>query len=233
MGKHTKQFLSAKDQVDGQTPYELEEALALVRRTARAKFSETVDVAFRLGVDPRKGEQQVRGTVVLPHGTGKTPRVAAFAQGEAAREAEQAGADVVGAEELVQRVESGWSDFDVLVAHPDMMKMVARLGKKLGPRTPNKKSGTVSENLGQTVRELKLGKVEFRTDRGGIVHSVLGKSSFEPDQLRENFVALLDSIVRAKPPSAKGTYLRSITLSATMGPGVKVDPQRALAMIRR
>ena len=208
---------------------DLTKAAGLVKETARAKFDETVEMAVRLGVDPRHADQVVRGAVVLPHGTGKAPRVLVFAKGDKAREAEAAGADHVGADELIARVQEGWLDFDVAVATPDMMGAVSRLGRILGPRglMPNPKAGTVSEDVANAIREIKAGKIEFRTDRTGIIHAPVGKASFTAEQLAENARTLYDALIAAKPEGAKGQYVRSITLSTTMGPGVKVNVSAA------
>jgi large subunit ribosomal protein L1 len=203
------------------------EASAIVKGTARAKFDETIEIHVRLGVDPKKSDQNVRGTVILPHGTGRTVRVIAFAKGDKAKDAEAAGADVVGDQDLIDRVKAGFSEFDVAVATPDMMGAVgSNLGRILAQKMPNPKSGTVSPNIGAAIRDIKAGKVEYRLDKSGIVHTIVGKASFGEQQLAENVATLLDAIVRAKPSAAKGTYLRSITLASTMGPGVKVDPNR-------
>jgi len=227
MAQTSKGYRAAAAKVDRERQYPLVEALTLARGTARAKFDETVEVAARIGVDPRKADQNVRGTVVLPHGTGKTVRVAVFAKGDKAREAEAAGADVVGAEDLVKRIsEEGWLEFDKAVATPDMMGMVGRLGKILGPRglMPNPKVGTVTLDVARAVQELKGGKVEYRVDKAGNVHVPVGKVSFSEQQLLDNVNSLLDGLVRAKPVSAKGPYLLRVTVSTTMGPGVRVDP---------
>jgi large subunit ribosomal protein L1 len=227
MAHESKGYRAAAAKIDRERRYQLHEAIALARQTARAKFDETVELAVRLGVDPRKAEQNVRGTVVLPHGTGKTVRVAVFAKGEKAREAEAAGADVVGGEELVKRIsEEGWLEFDKAIATPDMMGLVGRLGKILGPRglMPNPKVGTVTMDVARAVQELKGGKVEYRVDRAGNVHVPVGKVSFSEQDLVDNAAALLDSLLRAKPASAKGSYLLNVTVSTTMGPGVRVDP---------
>jgi large subunit ribosomal protein L1 len=224
MKKHGKKFLAARQQVEDR-PYALNEALPLVQKIKFAKFDETVALSIRLGVDPKHADQMVRGTVVLPHGLGKSKRVLVIAGADKQREATEAGADAVGGEEVVDRIAGGWLDFDAVVATPDMMRVVGKLGKVLGPRglMPNPKTGTVTPNVAQAVKEIKAGKVEFRVDKGGIVHAPVGKTSFAPESLIENASALLDSIVRAKPAAAKGKYLRSITVSSTMGPGVKVD----------
>jgi large subunit ribosomal protein L1 len=223
----SKGYRSAVTKIDRQRKYSLPEAVGLARGTARAKFDETVELAVRIGVDPRKADQNVRGTVVLPHGTGKAVRVAVFAKGDKAREAEAAGADVVGAEDLVKRIsEEGWTEFDKAVATPDMMGMVGRLGKILGPRglMPNPKVGTVTMDVGRAVQELKGGKVEYRVDRAGNVHVPVGKVSFSEQQLLDNANALLESVIRAKPAAAKGSYVLNVAVSTTMGPGVRVDP---------
>jgi large subunit ribosomal protein L1 len=203
------------------------EATALVKQNAKAKFDETVEIHIRLGVDPKKSDQNVRGTVVLPHGTGRKVRVIAFAKGDKAKEALAAGADVVGEADLIDRVKAGFADFDVCVATPDMMGAVgSNLGRILAQKMPNPKSGTVTANIGAAIRDIKAGKVEYRLDKSGIVHTIVGKASFGEAELVENVTTLLDALIRAKPSAAKGTYLRSITLTSTMGPGVKVDPNR-------
>jgi large subunit ribosomal protein L1 len=229
MAKLSKRQRQWAELVDANRLYDVDEAIALIKQLARAKFDETVEVAVRLGVDPRHSDQMVRGAVVLPHGTGRTARVAVFAKGDKAKEAEEAGADVVGAEDLVERVQGGWLDFDTAVATPDMMGLVGRLGKILGPRglMPNPKTGTVTFDVRNAVREIKAGKVEFRTEKAGIVHAPIGKASFGEAALRENFVTLLDALVKAKPQAAKGQYIRTITISSTMGPGVHVNPATA------
>lgn len=224
-GKKYRQAMAA---VDRTKLYEAAEAVELIKQTAAAAFDETVEVAVRLGVDPRHADQQVRGAVVLPNGTGRTARVLVFAKGEKAKEAEEAGADFVGAEEMVQKIQEGWLDFDVAVATPDMMGQVGRLGRVLGPKglMPNPKTGTVTFEVAQAVKEIKQGKVEYRTDKVGIIHAPLGKVSFSTEALHENFRVLIDALVKAKPAAAKGQYLRSVTLSSTMGPGIKVNPVR-------
>jgi large subunit ribosomal protein L1 len=205
--------------------YGLAEAMPLVKKAAFAKFDETVEIAVRLGVDPKHADQMVRGTVVLPHGLGKSKRVIVIASGEKVREAREAGADEVGGEDLVQKIQGGWMEFDAVIATPDMMKSVGRLGKILGPRglMPNPKTGTVTMDVERAVREIKAGKVEFRVDKGGIVHCPVGKVSFDAEKLAENASALISSILKAKPPTAKGKYVKSIVVSSTMGPGVPVD----------
>ncbi|MCX7014094.1 MAG: 50S ribosomal protein L1 [Candidatus Sumerlaeota bacterium] len=222
--KAGKNIRAARAAVDHNRQYELPDAVALLKKVRFAKFDESVDMDIRLGVDPRAADQQVRGSLTLPHGTGKTVRVAVFAQGEKLAEAEAAGADVCGGADLVQRVQEGFLEFDAAVATPDMMRDVGKLGKILGPRgmMPNPKAGTVTMNIAQTVKELKAGKIEYRVDRFGIVHNTVGKSSFSEQQLHENAKALLDAIVRARPAAAKGQYLRSVTLSSTMSPGIRI-----------
>lgn len=226
MTKHGKAYEDGVKRYDVERLYPPAEAFELVTSMAGKKFDESVDVAFRLGVDPRKAEQMIRGTVSLPHGTGKSVRVAVFAQGDAARDAEAAGADVVGADDLITRVEGGFLDFDVAIATPDLMGQVGKLGRTLGPRglMPNPKTGTVTTDIGKAVAEFKAGKVEYRTDRYGNVHVPVGKASFEARQLLENYHAVLDEILRAKPAAAKGKYVRSAVASSTMGPGVRIDP---------
>jgi large subunit ribosomal protein L1 len=221
-----KKYDDASKRFDRARLYQPNEALDVVKSLSTRKFDETVEVAFRLGVDPRKADQMLRGTVSLPAGTGKDVRVAVFAAGDAAREAEAAGADVVGADDLVQRVQGGFLDFDVAIATPDLMGQVGRLGRVLGPRglMPNPKTGTVTPDVGRAVSEFKGGKVEYRTDRHGNVHVPIGKVSFTGDALMQNFGAVLDEIVRAKPAAAKGRYIKSITTSSTMGPGVRIAP---------
>ncbi len=223
-----KKYAEAVKMVDKAKLYDPAEAFETVKQAARAKFDETVDVAVRLGVDVRHADQQLRGAVVLPAGTGVTRRVLVFAKGEKAKEAEAVGADMVGAEEYVTKIQEGWLDFDVAVATPDMMGMVGRLGKILGPKgmMPNPKTGTVTFDVANAVREIKAGKIEYRTDKTGIVHARIGKVSFDTDKLAENFRTFMDVIVKAKPAAAKGQYLKSITISSTMGPGVRVNPTK-------
>ena len=227
-----KTYRAALAKIDRNQRYPLEEGLRLVRETARAKFDETVEMAVRLGVDPRQADQNVRGTVTLPHGMGKPVRVLAFAKGEKEKEAQEAGADFVGAEDIVKKISEGWLDFDKAVATPDMMGAVGRIGKILGPRglMPNPKTGTVTVEIGKAVKEIKAGKLEYRVDKAGIVHVPLGKASFQAEQLIDNAKAVLNSILRAKPASAKGNYIKGITLSTTMGPGVKVELSQVRAM---
>ena len=229
-----KKYTAARQQIEDRV-YALDEALPLVQKIKFAKFDETVALSIRLGVDPKHADQMVRGTVVLPHGLGKSKRVLVIASADKQKEAEEAGADVIGGEELVDRIAGGWIDFEAVVATPDMMRVVGKLGKVLGPRglMPNPKTGTVTPNVGQAVKEIKAGKVEFRVDKTGIVHAPVGKTSFPPQNLIDNASALLDSIVKAKPPAAKGKYLRSITVSSTMGPGVKIDEVRVADAAKR
>ncbi|HEV3086800.1 MAG TPA: 50S ribosomal protein L1 [Candidatus Elarobacter sp.] len=230
MRKHGKRFRTLATAYDATRLYDPQEATQIVKRNANAKFNETIEIHIKLGVDPKKSDQNVRGTVNLPHGTGRTVRVIAFARGDAAKAAEAAGADVVGEADLIERVKGGFADFDVAVATPDMMPSIGKeLGRILAQKMPNPKAGTVSPNIAQAVRDIKAGKVEYRLDKTGIVHTIVGKASFEENQITENLGVLLDAIVRAKPSAAKGTYLRSITLTSTMGPGVKVDPTRIKA----
>jgi large subunit ribosomal protein L1 len=221
--KHEREWQALYDK---RRLYEPEEAVRLVKSLSRARFDESVDVAVRLGVDPRHSDQMVRGAVVLPHGTGKPVRVAVFAKGEKAKEAEEAGADIVGAEDLIERIQGGWLEFDTAVATPDMMGLVGRLGKILGPRglMPNPRTGTVTFEVRQAVREIKAGKVEFRTEKAGIVHVPIGRVSFSETALLDNFTTLMDALLKAKPQAAKGQYVRSVTISSTMGPGIHVNP---------
>ncbi|MGB9792557.1 MAG: 50S ribosomal protein L1 [Thermacetogeniaceae bacterium] len=230
MPKRGKKYLAAAEKVEKGKLYEPAEALALVKEIAPANFDETVEVAVRLGIDTRHADQQVRGTVVLPHGTGKTRKVLVFAKGDKAQEAEEAGADYVGAEELIAKIQDGWLDFDVAIATPDMMGQVGRLGKLLGPRglMPNPKTGTVTFDIARTVKEFKGGKVEYRADKTGIVHVPIGKVSFPVEKLKENYVTLIDALIKSKPAAARGQYLKSITVSSTMGPGIKVNPMAKL-----
>jgi large subunit ribosomal protein L1 len=226
MSGRGKKYEEAKKRVDLTKRYDLDGGIQLLKETARAKFDESVDMAIRLGVNPKHSDQMVRGTVVLPNGVGKSVKVLVFAKGEKEKEAKEAGADLVGAEDLVERITGGWTDFDKAIATPDMMGTVGKLGKILGPRglMPNPKVGTVTFDVGRAVKELKAGRVEFKVEKTGIIHATVGKISFDPDRLKENVLALMDVIVRAKPASSKGTYLRSIAISTTMGPGIKLDP---------
>ncbi|KUJ90094.1 MAG: 50S ribosomal protein L1 [Thermoanaerobacter thermocopriae] len=225
--KRGKKYLESLKLYDKTQQYSSDEALDIVLKTAKANFDETIDLAVRLGVDPRHADQQVRGTVVLPHGTGKSVKVLVFAKGEKAKEAEAAGADYVGAEELVAKIQNeNWFDYDVVVATPDMMGVVGRLGKILGPKglMPNPKSGTVTFDLEKAIKEIKAGKIEYRVDKAGIIHVPIGKKSFGKEKLLENFRAVMDAIIKSKPAAAKGQYIKSVVLSSTMGPGVKVNP---------
>ena len=229
MAKKSKKYVEALGKIDRTKLYESKEALTLVSEIATAKFDETVEAHIKLGVDSRHADQQVRGAIVLPHGTGKTKKVLVFAKGEKAKEAEAAGADFVGAEDLVQKIQKeNWFDFDVVVATPDMMGVVGRLGRVLGPKglMPNPKSGTVTFDVTKAVEEIKAGKVEYRLDKSNIIHVAIGKVSFGGEKLAENFNVLMNAIIKAKPSAAKGQYLRSISVTSTMGPGVKINPAR-------
>lgn len=225
MAKHGKKFFEAREKFDRALRFSFVDGLTAALGAAYAKFDETVDVAVRLGVDPRHADQMVRGTVVLPHGTGKSVRVAVFAKGEKEKEALDAGADFVGSDDLVEKIQGGWTDFDRAVATPDMMGTVGKLGRILGPRglMPNTKSGTVTFDLAKAVKEIKAGKIEFRVDKGGVVHAPIGKMSFGVEKLKENLDALMDTLVRLKPATAKGTYIKGATVATTMGPGVRLD----------
>jgi large subunit ribosomal protein L1 len=225
MAQHGKKISSARQSVDKTKRYELREALQLVQELSYARFDESVEIAVRLGVNPRHADQMVRGSVVLPHGVGRVPRVLVFAKGDKEREAREAGADFVGGDDLAQQITDGWLDFDRTAATPDMMSVVGKLGKILGPRglMPNPRTGTVSPDIGQVVREIKSGKIEFRVDRAGIIHVGIGKVSFELEALEENATALLETLARVKPATSKGKYMKGIALSSTMGPGIKVD----------
>jgi large subunit ribosomal protein L1 len=233
MKKHGKKFAAARQQVPDRAQT-IEDAVPLVQKLKFAKFDETVELAMRLGVDPKHADQMVRGTVVLPHGLGKSKRVLVIAGPDKQKEGQEAGADHVGGEEVVERIQGGWMDFDAVVATPDMMRAVGKLGKVLGPRglMPNPKTGTVTPNIAQAVREIKAGKVEFRVDKTGIVHAPVGKTSFPAQSLIENAHALVDSVVKAKPAAAKGKYLRSITISSTMGPGVDIDTAQVMEAVK-
>ena len=230
MATVSKRYQEAHEKVDCLSKYGLDEAIQLVKQTASANFDETVELHLKLGADPAKGEQTVRGTMVLPHGSGKVPRVAVFAPGEMAQEVRDAGADRVGDEDLVEAIEQGWDEFDILVAHPQLMGMLGgRLGPILGPRMPSKKAGNITPDLAQAVAQLKSGRMEYRMDRGGVVHVPVGKTSFSEEQLKENIVALLDTINAARPAGVSGRFLHSATLAATMGPGITLDLDNALA----
>ncbi len=225
---HGKRYKTLAANYDKKALFAPVEAIDLVKKNANAKFNETVEIHIRLGVDPKKSDQNVRGTVLLPHGTGRTVRVIAFAKGDNAKAAQDAGADHVGDQDLIDKLKGGFTEFDVAVATPDMMALVGKeLGRILAQKMPNPKAGTVSANIAGAIRDIKAGKVEFRLDKTAIIHTIVGKSQFDANQLLENVNTLLDAIVRAKPAAAKGTYIKSITLTSTMGPGVKVDPSRA------
>jgi large subunit ribosomal protein L1 len=226
MAKKGKKYQEAAKLVDRQKSYEAAEAIELVKKTATAKFDESVEVAVRLGVDPKKADQQVRGAVVLPHGTGKTQRVLVFAKGEKAKEAEAAGADFVGDTDYINKIQQGWFDFDVIVATPDMMAEVGRLGRVLGPKglMPNPKTGTVTFEVEKAVNDIKAGKVEYRVDKAGNIHVPIGKVSFDNEKLAENLGTIVDTLLKVKPAAAKGTYVRNVAISSTMGPGIKVNP---------
>jgi large subunit ribosomal protein L1 len=230
---HGRRHRESVAQVDREREYQPAEAVALVKSLASAKFDESVELHVRTGLNVRHADEQLRGTIALPHGLGKDVRIAVFAQGDKAREAEDAGADVVGAEDLAKRVQEGFTDFDVAIATPDLMSVVGRLGRILGPagKMPNPKVGTVTMDVGKAVEESKAGKVEYRTDRTAIVHMLIGKTSFDDRRLLENYAAIVEELIRAKPAAAKGRYLRTLTLSSTMGPGVKVDPSRTRDII--
>ena len=233
MGRHGKAYLDAREKLDREHEYSPAEAISLIKELGPAKFDESIEVHVRTGLKVRHADEQLRGTLALPNGLGKDVKVAVFAQGDKAREAEEAGADVVGAEDLAQRVQDGFDDFDTAIATPDLMPVVGRLGRILGPRgkMPNPRVGTVTMDVGRAVQEAKAGKVEYRTDRNAIVHLVIGKRSFDDRRLLENYAAVIDELIRAKPSAAKGRYLRTITLSSTMGPGIKVDPSRTRDII--
>lgn len=229
-----KRYSASLQTFDRHEVYDVKEAMELVIKTATAKFDETIEAHIRLGVDPRHADQNVRGTVVLPHGTGRSVRVAVFAKGDKAKEAEESGADIVGAEDLAEKIQGGWLDFDIAVATPDMMGVVGRLGRVLGPKglMSNPKSGTVTFDIAKAIKDIKAGKVEFRVDKQAIVHVPIGKASFGPEKLEENFLALMSAIIKAKPAAAKGNYLRKIALASTMGPGVRVSTADVLNTAR-
>jgi large subunit ribosomal protein L1 len=234
MGKHGKRYLEGAKLVTADTLYDPADAIRLLKQMPKAKFDENIDVAIRLGIDPKQADQQVRGTVALPAGTGKSVRVLVFAKGEKAKEAEAGGADYVGAEDFVEKIQGGWTDFDVAIATPDLMSLVGRLGRVLGPRglMPNPKAGTVTFDISKAVKEIKAGKIEYRVEKAGILHTGIGKASFTEEQLLANLMALLEAVVRAKPASSKGQYLRSVALSTTMGPVVRVDPAKVEATLK-
>ena len=228
MARHGKSYADARQRFDREREYEPAEAIALVKQLSKAKFDESVEVHVRTGLNVRHADEQLRGTIALPNGLGKNVKVAVFAQGDKAREAEEAGADIVGADDLAARIQDGFDDFDVAIATPDLMPVVGRLGRILGPagKMPNPKVGTVTMDVAKAVGESKAGKVEYRTDRNAIVHLVIGKRDFEEQRLLENYAAVIEELIRAKPSAAKGRYIRSVTFASTMGPGIKVDPSR-------
>src|SRR5512139_3894993 len=234
MATRGKKYLGARDKVDRNKRYALEEGVKTLLETAYAKFDEGVDLAIRLGVDPKKADQMVRGTVVLPHGIGKKVRVLVFAKGQKEKEAQDAGADYIGAEDLVEKIQGGWLDFDRAIATPDVMGLVGRLGKVLGPRglMPNPKTGTVTFEVGKAVREFKGGKIEFRVEKAGIIHVPFGKASFTAQQLVDNAMAVLDALMRAKPSASKGRYVQGVSISSTMGPGIRVDANAVQALVK-
>jgi len=233
MAKRGKTYVEAKQRFDREREYEPAEAITLLKQLKRAKFNESVEVHVRTGLNVRHADEQLRGTIALPNGLGKEVKIAVFAQGDKAREAEEAGADMVGAEDLAKRIQEGFDDFDVAIATPDMMPIVGRLGRILGPagKMPNPKVGTVTMDVAKAVQESKSGKIEYRTDRTAIVHLVIGKSDFEERLLLENYAAVMDELIRAKPSAAKGRYIRSVTFATTMGPGIKVDPSRTRDLV--
>jgi large subunit ribosomal protein L1 len=233
MAKHGKSYVEALAKVDRMREYTPHEAVKLMKETKRVKFDESVEVHFRTGLNVRHADEQLRGTIALPHGLGKEVKIAVFAKGDKAKEAEEAGADIVGAEDLAAKVQDGWMDFDIAIATPDMMPIVGRLGRILGPsgKMPNPKVGTVTMDVAKAVQESKAGKVEYRTDRTAIVHMTVGKTSFSDEQLLENYQAVLEELIRAKPSAAKGKYIRTVTLASTQGPGIKVDPSRTKDLI--
>jgi large subunit ribosomal protein L1 len=235
MPKHGKKYKASREKIDRLKKYPVDEGLGLVKEMATAKFDETVDMALNLGVNPKYSDQMVRGAVVLPHGTGKSVRVAVFAKGDKAKEAEEAGADIVGAEDLVEKIQGGFLDFDKTIATPDMMKIVGKLGKILGTRglMPNPKVGTVTFDIAKAVKETKAGKAEFRVEKEGILHVAVGKASFSAEQLKDNVAALIEAVMKAKPASAKGAYLKSAAISSTMGPGVKLDVNDLASLVTR
>jgi large subunit ribosomal protein L1 len=234
MARIGKKYIEARNKVDSQKKYSFEDAISLVLDCKYSKFDESVDVAFRLGVDPRHADQMVRGSVILPHGTGKTTRVLVFAKGDKEKEAQEAKADFVGAEDLAEKIQGGWLAFDKVIATPDMMGLVGKLGRILGPRglMPNPKLGTVTFDVAKTVGEMKAGRIEFRVDKTGIVHCSVGRSSFGKEKLQDNLKALLEVVWKLKPSSSKGTYIKGVALSSTMGPGVRIDPVDAVALVK-
>ncbi|MDI9585342.1 MAG: 50S ribosomal protein L1 [Acidobacteriota bacterium] len=232
MPKHSRRFVELNKQVDKQRRFTAQEAISTLKRLSNAKFDESIELHLKMGADPSKGDQTVRGTTTLPHGTGKVPRVAVFAEGDGARAAEEAGADRVGGEDLVAAIQEGWDEFDILVAQPQMMRIIGPLGRKLGPRMPNKKAGNITDDVGTAVRELKGGKLEYRMDRGAGIHVGIGKVSFSEEQLLENLFHLVTVIQRARPASVTGKFIRAAALSSTMGPGMKLDVDALIAQTR-
>lgn len=230
MAKHGKKYNEAMKLVDRENNYSAKEAISILKSMPSAKFDESIDVAFRLGVDPRHADQQIRNAIVLPHGTGKSRSVLVFASGDKAKEAEAAGADFVGAEDMVEKIQQGWTDFDVAVATPDMMAQVGKIGRILGPKglMPNPKTGTVTMDVAKAVEEVKAGKIEYRVEKAGIIHAPIGKKSFSEEQIYDNLVALYDALLKAKPEAQKGIYMRSITISSTMGPGIPINPDHVI-----
>jgi len=232
MPKHSRRFVELNKQVDKQRRFTAQEAISTLKRLSNAKFDESIELHLKMGADPSKGDQTVRGTTTLPHGTGKVPRVAVFAEGDGARAAEEAGADRVGGEDLVAAIQEGWDEFDILVAQPQMMRIIGPLGRKLGPRMPNKKAGNITDDVGTAVKELKGGKLEYRMDRGAGIHVGIGKVSFSEEQLLENLFHLVTVIQRARPASVTGKFIRAAALSSTMGPGMKLDVDALIAQTR-
>lgn len=235
MAKHSKRYREMVEKVDSENLYSPQSALELVKETSTANFDETVELHVKLGVDPKHADQNIRGTVALPNGTGREVKVAVFAKGEKVKEAEEAGADIVGSDDLAEKIEGGWLDFDIAVATPDMMSVVGKLGRILGPQglMPNPKAGTVTFDLGKAVKEIKAGKIEYRVDKAGIVHLLIGKVSFSVEELMGNFKVIMDTLVREKPAAAKGKFLKSVVVTSTMGPGVKVSSAEIMTLIGR
>lgn len=231
--KRSKRYIEKSKLIENNKLYSLEDAVELVLKTANCKFDETIEIACKLGIDPKRSDQQVRGQLLLPHGSGKKVRVAVFAAGDKAKEAENEGAEIIGGADLAEKIQKGFLDFDVCISTPDMMAQVSKLGKILGPRglMPNPKSGTVTQDIGRTVRDLKRGRIEFKIDKQGIIHSIVGKASFGKEKLLENLQTLLSSLIKAKPASAKGQFLRSVVISSSMGPGIKLDVSKIMLLL--